>query len=144
MSKTTNKFAPEVRDRAVRMVLDHGGEQAVRRDEAMAQRTRIASPYLSVLDDAEAEMASRTKAIGAANRRSPEDKEAFWTEASERPWERSADPIPGSGAKARLRGWSSRTTILRCFCVSIDIASSGPTISIGCSRIEAAIGCPVV
>ena len=26
MSKTTNKFAPEVRDRAVRMVLDHGGE----------------------------------------------------------------------------------------------------------------------
>ncbi len=28
MSKTTNKFAPEVRDRAVRMVLDHGGEHS--------------------------------------------------------------------------------------------------------------------
>jgi len=25
-SKTTNKFSPEVRDRAVRMVLDHAGE----------------------------------------------------------------------------------------------------------------------
>ena len=30
MSKTTNKFAPEVRDRAVRMVLDHGGEHPLR------------------------------------------------------------------------------------------------------------------
>ena len=26
MSKTTNKFSPEVRTRAVRMVLEHGGE----------------------------------------------------------------------------------------------------------------------
>ncbi len=28
MNKTTNKYAPEVRERAVRMVLDHQGEHA--------------------------------------------------------------------------------------------------------------------
>ena len=30
MSKTTNKYAPEVRDRAVRMVLDHEQDYASR------------------------------------------------------------------------------------------------------------------
>ncbi len=30
MSKTTNKFSPEVRARAVRMVLDHAGEHSSR------------------------------------------------------------------------------------------------------------------
>jgi transposase len=31
MNKTTNKFSPEVRSRAVRMVLEHQGEHASRR-----------------------------------------------------------------------------------------------------------------
>jgi hypothetical protein len=30
MSKTTNKYAPEVRERAVRMVLDHRARQPAR------------------------------------------------------------------------------------------------------------------
>lgn len=45
-------------------------------------RTRIASPYLSVTADADAEIAFRAKTMGAIGRRPPEDDETFWTEAS--------------------------------------------------------------
>lgn len=45
-------------------------------------RTRTASPYLSVTADADAEIARRAARVGVANRRSPEDEDSFWTEAS--------------------------------------------------------------
>ncbi|MGN7715120.1 hypothetical protein [Agrobacterium radiobacter] len=35
MSKTTNKFSPEVRARAVRMVLDHQGEYELGRETGL-------------------------------------------------------------------------------------------------------------
>ena len=40
-SKTTNKFSPEVRARAVRMVLDHEGDHASRRAAVVSIAAKI-------------------------------------------------------------------------------------------------------
>ena len=47
MSKTTNKFSPEVRARAVRMILDHEGEAAlaVGRCDVDSGQDRLSGAY---------------------------------------------------------------------------------------------------
>ena len=41
MSKTTNKFSPEVRDRAVRLVLDNQGQHGSRWQAALSISSKI-------------------------------------------------------------------------------------------------------
>ncbi len=73
MSKTTNKFSPEVRARAVRMVLDHEGEYPSRWAAVLSISAKIGCSAHRLLDwvkwaGVPSNMAEKLKALERKNR----------------------------------------------------------------------------
>ena len=73
MSKTTNKFSPEVRARAVRMMLDHEGEYPSRWAAALSISAKIGCSANMLLDwvkraGVPSNMAEKLKALERENR----------------------------------------------------------------------------
>ena len=81
MSKTTNKFCPEVRERAVRLVLDNQGHYGSRLQAVMSNSAKIGCAPLTPTDcvkkaevdggkptGVSSEMAERMKALERENR----------------------------------------------------------------------------
>jgi transposase len=73
MSKTTNKFSPEVRARSVRMVLDHEGEYPSRWAAALSISAKIGCSANMLLDwvkraGVPSNMAEKLKALERENR----------------------------------------------------------------------------
>ena len=68
MSKTTNKFSPEVRERAVRLVLDNEGQHASRWQAVMSIAAKIGCTPQTLND-----YAGRRSFIGQVRRLRPND-----------------------------------------------------------------------